>query len=207
MAFIPVSPTVLKALAALTTTTLAMLTGGALHMYLFSIPVITAGALTNPNPNPKPNTTANTANTTNTPTPPPSTTALTLLHQFHHLTDLGAKYMQTTARASTASLLLLALLSHPSLQTPNPLQSWPYFALAAFVLAQTAWWEIAFVFPINARLIALERREEVLVGEGVAGVGLGEVLVRLEDWRRWHVGRIAFPAVAAGLAFVGCFGL
>ncbi|KAH6712724.1 hypothetical protein BKA61DRAFT_674986 [Leptodontidium sp. MPI-SDFR-AT-0119] len=175
--------TFLKTFAAFNTIYLAALAGAAHGMYLFSIPIIKNNSST-----------------------------LGMLRQFHQLITLGARYMQGSSRMQGVSLAALTYLlyRYPDLEIAR---RWKYFAAALVVGIQVAWYEVVFIFPTNDRLVEMEGELKRETGGGEEGKRegekardremRGEVLRLLEQWRRWHVGRIIVPLVCTCLAVCG----
>lgn len=127
----------------------------------------------------------------------PSTPSRTITDQFEEIIRRGYRYLQPSSQ-----LLAVALLATTALTYYHPDQDlaaeWKWYAAAALVLVQVAWYEVVLIFPINDQVIAmgdklegddiwLEEREHAKLHE----------LIR--SWRRWHFGRIAAPFVAACL--------
>ncbi|USW52125.1 hypothetical protein Slin15195_G054440 [Septoria linicola] len=174
-------PTFLKAFAALNVTSLAAIGGAATGMYIFSIPTILTAQRSD-------------------------SSTLTMLKQFHHLITLGRKYMQNGAKIQALALCLLTWLfyRHPD---PDISRLGKFFLMALVVLVQVAWYEVVFVFPINDKLVEMEGRLEKVCGEEEKGemdrAMREEVLGLLEDWRKWHFGRIVIPFAAVGVVFAG----
>lgn len=225
------SPFVWKFAASLTVPLLAAMTGGALHMYLFSIPLIleipktttgptailsTRNPATIPGTNPAADTTGTRTpsatednvnyNSSPKPTTTPPATAHLMLRQFRLLIALGARYMQPSSQLCAIVLILTSLLLYcdPEMSPDAGPEKWKCFASAGFVLAQTAWWERVFVFPVNERLVGLLGEGEGKEKGGLkVGIEVEEVVRDLEEWRRWHLGRVVLPGLATGLAMWG----
>ncbi|PVH89164.1 hypothetical protein DL98DRAFT_565294 [Cadophora sp. DSE1049] len=171
------SSTFLKVFAAFNTIYLAALAGAAYGMYIFSIPIVKN-----------------------------SNSSLTMLRQFHQLITLGARYMQGSSRIQGISLALLTYLlySHPDEEISG---RWKWFGAALVLGAQVAWYEVVFVFPTNDRLVEMEGELKNVSGgedrENRDREIMGEVLRLLDQWRRWHVGRIVVPLVCTCFAVCG----
>ncbi|KAL2071180.1 hypothetical protein VTL71DRAFT_12415 [Oculimacula yallundae] len=169
-------PTFLKAFAAFNTIWLAALAGAAQGMYTFSIPIVRN-----------------------------NTSSFNMLRQFHQLITLGAKYMQGSSRVQG---ILLATLSYLLYIHPDPeiAARWKYFAAALVIGVQVAWYEVVFIFPTNDRLVDMEGELKRMDGEERGERELemrGEILVLLDSWRKWHIGRIVVPFISASLILIG----
>lgn len=154
---------------------LSVTTGAALGMYLFAIPIIKTG---------------------------PSVSSIVMLHQFHHLIDLGIRYMQTNSRIQVFSLAtLMSVLYYHS--DPVVASKWWYCATALLVCMQAIWYEVVFIFPTNDTLVQMEK-ELSKTSNSEAGLKVRpEVLRLLERWRRRHFARIVIPFVAASIMTYG----
>ncbi|KAH7399856.1 hypothetical protein BKA64DRAFT_777995 [Cadophora sp. MPI-SDFR-AT-0126] len=171
------NPIFIKVFAAFNTIYLAALAGAAHGMYIFSIPIVKN-----------------------------SDSSMIMLRQFHQLITLGARYMQESSRVKGLALALLTYLlySHPDEEISG---RWKWFGAALVLGAQVAWYEVVFVFPMNDRLVEMEG-ELKEVGEGEERKRRdreirAEVLRLLEQWQKWHIGRIVMPLMCTCLAVRG----
>ena len=166
--------TFLKYFAAFNITWIAVVAGLAIGMYSFSVPVIEDAR---------------------------GFSTQVMLRQFHHLIRLGIKYIQQGSRVQGVTLALLTWMfyRHPDEAIS---QAWPYFAASLLVGLQVAWYEVVFVFPINDKLIEMEGILEKM-DEKADRAMRDEVLELLEQWRKWHIGRIVIPFAAIGVAVAG----
>ncbi|KAK3684471.1 hypothetical protein LTR37_020248 [Vermiconidia calcicola] len=123
--------------------------------------------------------------------------------QFDATIRLGEKYLMPSSRILMASLLSLGALTalHPDSAVAA---KWKYHAVAGVVLIQAAWWEIVFIFPINAEVRAMG--EKFFGGNGDQSLPEGEqkkLNSLLTSWNNWHVGRIVTPLLAAIISLAG----
>ena len=169
-------PSFLNPFAAVNIAFIFTITGGALGMYLISMPLIQSAH------------------------PFPSAV---LLNQFHQLIIFGARYMQTSARIQSAMLAALALLSYLS-EAEECHARWLWFAGALGTLLQTAWYEIVFVFPTNDRLVEMKKILEGVSNNAKADTEMKpEALRLLETWNNRHIPRILLPFAAGVLLIKG----
>jgi hypothetical protein len=118
----------------------------------------------------------------------PTTPSRTIVNQFEEVIRLGYKYLQTGSRN-----LSVALIATIALTYYHPVKAialkWKWYAAAALVLVQAAWYEVVFIFPINDRAIAMGDKLEGddLWLEDSEHAKLQELI---RSWRRWHFGRI-----------------
>lgn len=114
--------------------------------------------------------------------------------------------MQGSSRVQGTSLALLTYLlySYPDKEICG---RWKWFGAALGLGAQVAWYEVLFVFPTNDRLAEMEGELKGVKSEEEKERTdreiRGEVLRLLEQWRKWHIGRIVIPLVWTGLALRG----
>lgn len=109
--------------------------------------------------------------------------------------------MEPLNAAIAASFALLAVLTT---QHPNAEEAalWRYYAAAAFVLVQVAWWERVFVFPIDDAIAAMKddnsnfKREQPHFHDG----SQREFHRLMRRWSYMHAVRATLPLVAAVVA-------
>lgn len=169
-------PSFLKPFAAANVALIFTITGGALGMYLISMPLIQSAS--------------------------PFASAI-LLHQFHQLITFGARYMQTSARIQSAMLATLTLTSYMS-EDEECHGKWLWFAGALGTLVQTAWYEIVFVFPTNDRLVEMKEVLRGVGNDADDDKKMKpETLRLLKTWNQRHIPRILLPFAAGVLLIKG----
>lgn len=77
---------------------------------------------------------------------------------------------------------------------------WKIYAVAGAVIAQVAWYEVVFIFPINDEIVAMGRKLEGSKKADLSEAERKKLLSLLERWARLHWGRILLPLVAAIIA-------
>lgn len=138
----------------------------------------------------------------------PASTA-TQVRQFNYIIALGLKYLQTSSRLLPVTLLSLAgatyvhhhnhLDDHQQWQRGEQVlaQEWTHYVAATLVLLVIAPWEIYLIFPINDRIAEYGKKLNAERQECFGDARDGEVRQLLADWQFWHVGRIVCPMAAA----------
>ncbi|KXJ85440.1 hypothetical protein Micbo1qcDRAFT_169436 [Microdochium bolleyi] len=165
------TPTTITLAHNLTLTALSILTGIALSLRVWTIPIIGLAH--------------------------PASTAVQV-RQFNHVLVLGFKYLQTSSRLIPVALLSLAGATYHHQQQPGPplVQHWTHYLAATLVLLITAPWEVYLIFPTNDKITgygrALDKERQGRFGDKRDD----EVQRLLTEWQFWHVGRIAFPMIA-----------
>jgi hypothetical protein len=118
----------------------------------------------------------------------PTTPSRTIVNQFEEVIRLGYKYLQTGSRNLSVALVATIALTYYHPDETIALK-WKWYAAAALVLLQAAWYEVVFIFPINDQAIAMGHKLEGddLWLKNSEHAKLQELI---RSWRRWHFGRI-----------------
>lgn len=167
--------TFLRALAAFNTVTIGLMAGAAFSMYFIAMPIVQQAA--------------------------PFSTR-TMLHQFHYLITMGARYLQTGSRVQGVTVLILiyCLYTHPD---PEIASRWKYFAATLFTGVQVAWYEAVTIFPTNDRLVEMKHQLDAAKDEKLDLRIRPEALRLMESWLFWHVGRMVIPLACVVLSVYG----
>jgi hypothetical protein len=124
--------------------------------------------------------------------------------QFQLSTTLGAQYLQTSRRITTALLLATALLlkTHPDASIAR---TWKYYASALALIVPLESYEHLVVSPVNARILRLGDELKVESKETFEdGCPRREELNGLlTGWQRRHTGSVIMPFAAAVAAALG----
>ena len=94
------------------------------------------------------------------------------------------------------SLVSLAVLTW---QNPDETVAtrWKYYAITGFVIAQVAWYEIVFIFPINDEIRAMNTKFEGKEDQSLPETDHKRLISLLEKWQLLHWGRILLPLVGS----------
>lgn len=73
---------------------------------------------------------------------------------------------------------------------------WRFYAAAGAVVAQTAWYEVVYIFPVNDQVKAIGEKPKL--GEA----DRKRLIELLQRWQRLHWGRILLPLASGVIALV-----
>ena len=162
------NPVMINALHALLTVALGVLSGVALSLLLWVMPMIQL-----------------------------ATDTKTRIKQFNHIIHLGATYLLPTSRALPVLMLSLIYLSYHSAE-PDIQARWKHYIAAIVVLVPTGPWEITLIFPINDKVAAMGEELAKMKMDSFGDQRDREVEEMFSKWSQWHIGRIVAPMVATG---------
>ena len=131
----------------------------------------------------------------------PKNTSRSTIAQFNETIRCGGKFLQPISRILAISLGLLALLSsrHPDATISA---RWKYYVAAGVVVAQTAWYEVVYIFPINDEVSAMGRVLEKNRETNLSDVDQIKLVSLLRKWQRLHWGRILLPLLSGIIGFM-----
>lgn len=124
----------------------------------------------------------------------PENSTQSIVAQFNETIHRGAKFLQPSSRLLTVALVLLTILTsrHPDAAIAS---RWRYQAGAGIVVAQTAWYERVYIFPINDQVKAIGEKPKFEDADRMRLISL------LRRWQRLHWGRVLLPLASGILAF------
>lgn len=125
----------------------------------------------------------------------PENTPRIMIAQFMETVGRGGRFLQPTSRALAVGLVALTVLTarHPDTDVAA---RWKYHAAAGFVIVQTAWYEIVYIFPINDKIAAIGSKEKLSEDDRKKLISL------MEGWQRLQWGRILLPLAAGIIGFL-----
>ncbi|KAG8630877.1 hypothetical protein KVT40_000017 [Elsinoe batatas] len=172
-----VSEVAVYPLSLIAVTALGVLTGLALSLYAWAVPIILEARSTH-----------------------------TIATQFCLMVGRGAAYLQPASRVLGASLASLAVLSYTQ-PDPIQSAKWSYWAAALACVLPVAPYEIILIFPINDEILEMRNEMDDRRSKGLANDdGKRDKYIReqIYKWRRRHVGRIVMPfaAFCIGIAII-----
>jgi hypothetical protein len=129
----------------------------------------------------------------------PENTSRSMIAEFDETVSRGFTLLQPASRLLVVSMAALALATycHPDAATSG---QWTYHLAAGLIIAQTAWFEIVFIFPVNDRISALKRHFVSKEDYHLPAKQQRELRELLEEWQRWQWGRVVLPLVAGVVA-------
>lgn len=125
----------------------------------------------------------------------PENTPRSMVAQFNETVGRGGRFLQPSSRALAVALISLTVLtaSHPDAEVAG---RWKFFAAAGFLIVQTAWYEIVYIFPINDQVAAIGAKEKISDNDRKKLISL------MEGWQRLQWGRILLPFFSGIIAFL-----
>ncbi|KAF1949518.1 hypothetical protein CC80DRAFT_540214 [Byssothecium circinans] len=111
----------------------------------------------------------------------------------------GGQYLQSSARALAASLLITTVLTS-QLADPKESAKWKTWAFCTVLLPLVAPYEIKLIFPLNDRIDDLGRKMEA--GEELDAVERRELTQCFKSWGHLNYGRVALPLVSGVVALL-----
>ncbi|KPI39652.1 uncharacterized protein AB675_3453 [Cyphellophora attinorum] len=115
------------------------------------------------------------------------------IRQFNHIIQLGFTYLQPSSRIIPACLVAAIAIAFT-----NGDPRWKHYVATVAVMIPTGPWEVYLVFPINDEIKAMGQSLE----KGKEDFGNPrdqELERRLDDWVKWHTGRIVAPMLGTGI--------